>query len=79
MCVSGCSNKGSQINSSGSSSPDNRTFGDKVARAGRPHRLLKICLHRDKDREERPFNRTDLPLALRSLNLELAFTGQMPA
>ena len=33
-------------------------------------RLLKICLHRDKDGEGRPFNRTDLPLASRSLNLE---------
>lgn len=83
MCVraracAACSCKGSQINSLGSSCPDNRNFADKVAQARQPHRLLKICLHTDKDREERPFNRTDLPLALRSLNLDLAFTGQMP-
>lgn len=78
MCLCVCSYEGSQINSSGSSSPDNRNFADKAAQARQPRRLLKICLHRDKDGEERPFNRTDLPLALRSLNLNLAFTGQMP-
>ena len=68
VCV--FSYEGSQIDCSGSSSPDNRNFADKAAQARQPRRLLKICLHRDKDGEGRPFNRTDLPLASRSLNLE---------